>query len=153
MYHVLKQLWNTVTPGRWVVRPFTSTTDPDLRHKSPIPGKDRFNDGLFRWVNMVAWSGEGKMAILITNDTGVTKNLTVKGINFGAGIRRYLTDGPNGGGNDMERKATSNPITTVNNVRQATLELPPQSVTVWITEGTAPTTTLQTQQAPSGSGS
>jgi O-glycosyl hydrolase len=68
LYYVFRKLWNTVIPGAFFVRNFTSNEDPGLSSFGPDP------------MDMLGFSSEGKTVILLTNPTNVGRNLKIKGL-------------------------------------------------------------------------
>jgi len=80
LYYVFQKLWKTVVPGNYYVQNFTRNDNPDLSSFGPDP-KD-----------MLAFTGNSKTVILLTNPTVISRNLTIKGLS-GTKTELFRTSG------------------------------------------------------------
>ena len=68
LYYIFQKLWKTVVPGSFYVKNFTKNDNPDLASFGPDP------------MDMLAFAGNSKTVVLVTNPTGKERNLIIRGL-------------------------------------------------------------------------
>jgi O-glycosyl hydrolase len=113
LYYVFQKLWHSVVPGSFSVKTFVNANDPDLSSFGPNP------------MDMLAFVGNNKTVVLLTNMTTVGRNLTLKGLN-GSQISLSRTSTTE----DMAAVGTQAIVNT-----QSTILLPATSILILETDG------------------
>lgn len=113
LYYVFQKLWHSVVPGSFSVKTFVNSNDPDLSSFGPNP------------MDMLAFVGNNKTVVLLTNMTTVGRTLTLKGLS-GSQISLFRTSTTE----DMAAVGTQAIVNA-----QSTVLLPAHSILILETDG------------------
>ncbi len=120
LYHVMRLLTNNLKPGSQIYR-FNSTDNSLLDSGTETPA---------RYIDLVAFKGQGKSVVLMVNDTAEDKNVTVQGLSgMGNGLEIYRVSGSEDG-----NKLGSAAIDASGKVTSA-IPLKSKSIVVLVTNG------------------